>query len=63
VVGQLRWNAGAVLDEWVVDADLLTYGFDITLGAVTRLGHAALTLAALDLKSLPRVVLDVGFPF
>ncbi len=63
VVGRIRWNAGAVLEEWTVDADLLTYGFDVTLGAVTRLGHAALTLAALDLKSLPRVVLDVGFPF
>jgi len=63
VVGRLRWNAGKVLDDWTVDTDLLTYGFDITLGAVTRLGHGALTLAALDLKSLPQVVLDVGFPF
>jgi NTE family protein len=63
VVARLRWNAGAVLDEWQVKADLLTYGFDVTLAAVTRFGHAALSVAALDVGSLPRVVLDVGFPF
>lgn len=63
LVGRIRWNAGAVLDEWQVAADLLTYGFDATLGAVTRFGHAALSVAALDIESLPRVVLDVGFPF
>lgn len=63
LVGRIRWNAGAVLDEWQVAADLLTYGFDVTFGAVTRFGHAALSVAALDTESLPRVVLDVGFPF
>jgi len=63
LIGRIRWNAGTVLDEWSVAADLMTYGFDVTLGSATRLGHAALTLAALDVKSLPRVVLDVGFPF
>lgn len=62
-VGRLRWSAGTVLDEWQFKADLLTFGFDATLAAVTRLGHAALSVTTLELTSLPRVVLDVGFPF
>jgi NTE family protein len=63
VLGRFRWNAGATMDEWRLDSDLLTYGFDLTLATVTRFGSAALALAALDLRSLPRVVIDVGFPF
>lgn len=62
-LGRLRWNAGTVLDEWRFNADHLTYGFDATLAAVTRFGHAGLSVAGIDLTSLPRVVVDVGFPF
>ncbi len=63
VVGRFRWSAGAALDEWDVDLDLLTYGYDLTFAAVTRFGSAAISLAGLDLASLPRLVVDVGFPF
>jgi outer membrane protein assembly factor BamA len=62
IIGRFRWNAGATLNEWKVDADLLTYGFDITLGAVTRFGNGAVGLVGTSLGSM-RVVIDVGFPF
>jgi NTE family protein len=63
IVGRFRWNAGTTRDEWDVDLDSLTYGFDLTLAGVTRFGSAALSIAALDLESFPRLVIDVGFPF
>lgn len=63
LVGRFRWNAGTTLDSWTVDADLLTHGFDLTGAVVTRFGTAALSVAALNLDSLPNLVLDVGFPF
>jgi outer membrane protein assembly factor BamA len=63
VVGRFRWSAGAALAEWDVDLDLLTYGFDLTLAALTRFGNAAVSLAGLNFASLPRLVIDVGFPF
>lgn len=62
MVGRFRWNAGTTLDEWKIDTDLLTYGFDVTLAAVTRFGSAALSLAVLSARDA-RLVLDVGFPF
>jgi hypothetical protein len=40
----------------------LTYGFDVTVAAVTRLGNAALSLAVLRARDA-RLVVDVGFPF
>jgi hypothetical protein len=63
LVGRIRWNAGTTLETWTVDTDLLTYGFDFTLAALTRFGNAAVSVAALDFSSLPRLVIDVGFPF
>ncbi len=63
VVGRFRWSAGAALAEWDVDLDLLTYGYDLTLAAVTRFGSGAVSLAGLNFISLPRLVIDVGFPF
>ncbi len=62
LVGRFRWNAGATLDSWTVDSDLLTYGFDLTGAIVTRFGTAALSVSAKNLESLPNLVLDVGFP-
>ncbi len=63
LVGRIRANAGAALEEWEVNADLLEWGFDITLAAVTRFGTAALSLAGTDFRTLPRLVIDVGFLF
>ncbi len=63
LTGRFRWNAGRVLDEWDTEFDRLTYGFDLTLAAVTRFGNAALSVSALDFNSLPSVDVDVGFPF
>lgn len=62
VLGRFRWNAGTTLDEWRIDTDLLTYGFDATLASVTRFGSAALSFAVLKARDA-RLVLDVGFPF
>jgi len=44
------------------DSDLLTYGFDVTVAAVTRFGGAAQSLAVLRARDA-RLVLDVSFPF
>jgi len=62
LVGRFRWNAGATLDEWSVDTDLMTWGFDITGAAMTRFGTGAVSLALLELED-PRVIVDFGFPF
>jgi NTE family protein len=61
-IGRFRWNAGTTLDEWKIDTDLLTYGFDVTMAAVTRFGSAAVSIAVLKAGDA-RLVVDVGFPF
>jgi hypothetical protein len=63
LVGRLRWNGGATTAEWDFDPDLWVHGFDITAAALTRLGHAALSLAWSDIDSDLRLVIDVGYPF
>jgi hypothetical protein len=60
---QLRGNAAALPAEWEWDDDAFFGGWGLTLGAWTRFGSAALTVAGEDFSDWPRVAIDVGFPF
>ncbi len=60
---QARGNAAALPEEWTWDGDSFFGGWGLTLGAWTRFGSAALTVAGQTLAEWPRVTIDVGFPF
>jgi NTE family protein len=60
---QIRGNAAALPEEWGWDDDAFFWGWGATLGAWTRFGSGALTVAGEDFSEWPRVEIDVGFPF
>ena len=60
---QVRGNAAALPGEWEWDDEAFFGGWGLTLGAWTRFGSAALTVAGEDFSDWPRVEIDVGFPF
>ena len=61
--GRVRGNAAALPAEWGWNEDDFFWGWGLTLGAWTRFGSGALTVAGEDFSELPRVEIDVGFPF
>ncbi len=60
---QARANAAALPRSWEWDADAFVWGWGLTLGAWTRFGSGMLTIAGEDFAHLPRLEIDVGFPF
>jgi NTE family protein len=60
---QIRGNAAALPEEWEWDDDAFFGGWGLTLGAWSRFGSAALTVAGENFSEWPRVEIDVGFPF
>ncbi len=60
---QARGNVAALPEEWEWDDDAFFGGWGLTLGAWTRFGSAAVTMAGQTLSEWPRVTIDVGFPF
>ena len=60
---QARGNAAALPEEWEWDEAAFFGGWGLTLGAWTRFGSGALTVAGENFSEWPRVEIDVGFPF
>jgi NTE family protein len=60
---QLRGNTAALPEDWGWSEDELFWGWGVTLGAWTRFGSGALTVSGEDFSELPRVEIDVGYPF
>ncbi|MCL7985681.1 MAG: patatin-like phospholipase family protein [marine benthic group bacterium] len=60
---QVRGNTAALPEQWDWDDDAFFWGWGVTLGAWTRFGSGALTVAGEDFSEWPRVEIDVGFPF
>lgn len=60
---QVRGNTAALPEDGGWREDEFFWGWGVTLGAWTRFGSGMLTVAGEDFSELPRVEIDVGFPF
>ena len=60
---QVRGNTAALPDDGGWYADEFFWGWGVTLGAWTRFGSGMLTVAGENFSELPRVEIDVGYPF
>lgn len=60
---QIRGSTAALPDDGGWQSEEFFWGWGLTLGAWTRFGSGTLTVAGVDFSELPRVEIDVGYPF